>query len=62
MQLTLNLKLTTAQVVEKESVTVNNNSFIQDCAHQDDHIQPTSYYYHYCCLIFLNLICNIFYC
>ena len=40
MQLTLTLKVTTAQVVET-SVTVNNNSPIQDCVHPDDQIQPT---------------------
>ena len=39
-QLTLTLKMTTAQVVET-SVTVNNNSPIQDYVHPDDHIQPT---------------------
>ena len=63
MQLTLNLKMTTAQVVEKRSVTVNNNSFIQDCAQQGDHIQPTSYnYYSWLLFNFLKLICNVFYC
>ena len=40
MQLTFNLKMTTAQVVET-SVTVNNNSPIQDYVHPDDHTQPT---------------------
>ena len=42
IQLTLNLKMTTAQVVET-SVTVNNNSPIQDYVHPrpDDHTQPT---------------------
>ena len=39
MQLTLNLKMTTAQVVEM-SVTVNNNSPIQDYVRPDDHTQP----------------------
>ena len=38
---TLTLKMTTAQVVET-SVTVNNNSPIQDYVHQDDQTQPTS--------------------
>ena len=38
-QLTLTLKMTTAQVVET-SVTVNNNSPIQDYVHPDDHTQP----------------------
>ena len=32
--------MNTAQVVEK-SVTVNNNSPIQDYVHRDDHTQPT---------------------
>ena len=32
--------MTTAQVVEL-SVTVNNNSPIQDYVHPDDHTQPT---------------------
>ena len=36
----LTLKMTTARVVET-SVTVNNNSPIQDYGHQDDHTQPT---------------------
>ena len=40
MQLTLTLKMTTAQVVET-SVSVNNNSPIQDCIHLDDQTQPT---------------------
>ena len=34
------VKMTTAQVVET-SVTVNNNSSIQDYVHPDDHTQPT---------------------
>ena len=38
--LTLTLKMTTGQVVEM-SVTVNNNSPIQDYVHQDDQTQPT---------------------
>ena len=38
IQLTLTLKMTTPQVVET-SVTVNNNSPIQDYVHPDDHIQ-----------------------
>ena len=33
--------MTTAQVVETESVTVNNNSPIQDYVHPDDQTQPT---------------------
>ena len=40
IQLTLILKMTTAQVVET-SVTVNNNSLIQDYVHPDDQTQPT---------------------
>ena len=40
MQLTSTLKVTTAQVVET-SVTVNNNSPIQDLVHPDDQTQPT---------------------
>ena len=39
-QLTVTLKMTTAQVVET-SVTVNNNSPIQDYVHPDDQTQPT---------------------
>ena len=39
LQLTLTLKMTTAQVVET-SVTVNNNSPIQDYVHPDDKTQP----------------------
>ena len=35
IQLTLTLKMTTAQVVET-SVTVNNNSPIQDYIHRDN--------------------------
>ena len=40
IQLTLTRKMTTAQVVET-SVTVNNNSPIQDYVHPDDQTQPT---------------------
>ena len=40
IQLTLTLKVTTAQVVET-SVTVNNNRPIQDYVHSDDQTQPT---------------------
>ena len=40
IQLTLTLKMTTAQVVEA-SVTVNNNSPIQDYVHPDNQTQPT---------------------
>ena len=40
IQFSLTLKMTTAQVVET-SVTVNNNSPIQDYVHPDDQTQPT---------------------
>ena len=40
IQLTLTLKMTTAQVVET-SVIVNNNSPIQNFVHPDDQTQPT---------------------
>ena len=40
IQLTLTLKMTTTKVVEL-SVTVNNNSLIQDYVHLDDQAQPT---------------------
>ena len=40
IQLTLTLKITTAQVVET-SVTVNNNSPVQDYVLPDDRTQPT---------------------
>ena len=40
IQLTLTLKMTTAQIVET-SVTVNNNSPIQDCVQPDNQPQPT---------------------
>ena len=40
IQLTLTVKMTTAKVVET-SVTVNNNSPIQDYVHPDDQTQPT---------------------
>ena len=40
LQLTLTLKMTTAQVVET-SVTVNDNSPIQDYVNPDDQTQPT---------------------
>ena len=40
MQLTLTLKMSTAQVVET-SVTVNNNSPIQDYVYPDDQTQPS---------------------
>ena len=40
IQLTLALKMTTTQVVET-SVTVNNNSPVQDYVHPDDQTQTT---------------------
>ena len=40
IQLTLSLKMTTAQVV-KTLVTVNSNSPIQDYVHPEDQTQPT---------------------
>ena len=40
IQLTFTLKMTTTQVVEP-SVTVNNNSPLQDYVHPDDQTQPT---------------------
>ena len=40
IQFTLTLKMTNAQVVEM-SVTVNNNSPIQDYVHPDNQTQPT---------------------
>ena len=40
IQLTLTLKMTTTQDVEM-SVTVNNNSPIQDYSHLDNQTQPT---------------------
>ena len=40
IQLTLTLKMTTAQVVEM-SVTVNNNSPIPNYIHPEDHPQPS---------------------
>jgi len=40
IQLTLTLRMTTAQVFET-SVTVNNSSSIQDYVHPDDQTQPT---------------------
>ena len=42
IQLSLTLKMTTAQVVET-SVTVNNNSPDQDYLHPDDQTQHTFY-------------------
>ena len=41
IQLTLTLKMTTAQLVVETSVTVNNNSPIQDYVHPDNQTQPT---------------------
>jgi len=47
--LKMTLKMTTAQVVET-SVTVNNNSPIQDYVHPDDQTQPT-FEIMLCCLL-----------
>ena len=41
MQLTFTPKMTTSQVV-KTSVTVNNNSPIQDYVQLDDNVEPTN--------------------
>ena len=48
IQLSLTLKMITAQVVET-SVTVNNNSPINDYVHPDDRTQPT----------FINALCDM---
>ena len=44
IQLTLTLTMTTSKVVER-SVTVNNNSPIQDYDHLDNHTHPTYGYF-----------------
>ena len=54
IQLTLTLKMTTAQVVET-SVTVNNNSPIQNYVHPDDQTQPTFEFVIIVVILFLNL-------
>ena len=41
IQLTLTLKMTTAQVVERSVPVSNNNSPIQDYVHPGDQTQPT---------------------
>ena len=41
IQLTLTLKMTTAQAVETSVTVNNNNSPIQDYVHPDDQTQPT---------------------
>ena len=51
IQLTLTLKMTTPQV-HKTSVTVNNNSPIEDYVHPDDHTQP----------IYERVDCNVIEC
>ena len=66
MNVVLNRKMSTAQVVET-SVTVNNNSPIQDYVHPDDQTQPTfevtpgfktfQLYQHYLKLL-INLGCS----
>ena len=54
IQLTLTLKMTTAQVVEM-SVTVNNNSPIPNYVHPEDHPQPSYENYDiYFCLFMLT--------
>ena len=52
IQLTLTLKMTTAQVVET-SVTVNNNSPTQDYVHPDNQTQPTFEIIIYLIIIYL---------
>ena len=59
IQLTLTLKMTTAQVVEA-SVTVNNNSPIQDYVCPDDQTQPTFEYLWLLCLLKLLTKAYIF--
>ena len=44
LQLTLTVKMTAAQVVET-SVTVSNNSPIQDYVHPDDQTQNSTYFW-----------------
>ena len=66
MNVVLNRKMTTAQVVET-SVTINNNSPIQDYVHPDDQTQPAfevtlgfktfQLYQHYLKLL-INLGCS----
>ena len=55
IQLTLTLNMTTAQVVET-SVTVNNNSPIQDYVHPHDQTQPTFRFNYYYNLLQVNLL------
>ena len=47
--------MTTVQVVET-SVTVNNNSPIQNYVHPDDHTQPTFAFFLFVCLFVFFLI------
>ena len=58
IQLTLTLKMTTAQVIET-SVTVNNNSPIQDYIHPEDQTQPT-FEFIGVAKIWINLLFNCF--
>ena len=51
----MTLKMTTAQVVET-SVTVNNNSPIQDYVHLDDQTQPT---FGIECVLWVNFILGL---
>ena len=55
IQLTLTLKMTTAQVVET-SVTVNNNITFQDYVHLDDQTQPTFDMYLYCAGFIIDIL------
>ena len=55
IQLTLTLKMTTAQVVET-SVTVNNNIPFQDYVHPDDQTQPTFDIYLYCAGFIMDIL------
>ena len=56
IQLTLTLKMATAQVVET-SVTVNNDSPIQDYVHPDDQTQPTLILCTYVLLEIIGSVC-----
>ena len=55
IEVTLTVKMTTAQVVET-SVTVNNNSPIQDYVHLDDQTQPT---FGIVCMLWVNFILGL---
>ena len=47
--------MTTAQVVET-SVTVNNNSSIQDYVHPDDQTQATFVFFLFACVLFFLIL------